>query len=115
MVTVGDSILSSCGRPLSDDSYRLDLDTFIFNLIFFDRLIINSTRLLEVPALCRSIGIDNLQELFNSGLVKTYCDAREMASVGQNIYITENSGGPLPDFHFDIRPMAVVHDKYLHD
>jgi hypothetical protein len=61
--------------PCRLDEDRVDLGAFLQHLLLFERYIIESARLLEVPALVRAFGVDQVVAALNSGAIKLHHSA----------------------------------------
>jgi hypothetical protein len=72
-------LISPCGTPNPDlDNIDLDSEALLGRILLFDRYILESWRLAEVPNLVREFGIDGTLDIFRSNAVNIHCDVMEV-------------------------------------
>jgi hypothetical protein len=76
--------LSYCATHGPDyEDFTIDVGAVVRRLILFDKYILQSIRLMEVPLLLRLFGYRGLLELLDANVLGFHCDALTMAQVGQ--------------------------------
>lgn len=80
MKNLRNSLIDGCIEIDDKQKVNIDIGYIIENLLLFNKFIIDSIRLKEIPALVQIFGIEGLNQLFNMGALKIH--ARSL-SVGQ--------------------------------
>jgi hypothetical protein len=100
---------------------EVDLDALIRRLILFDRCIIESIGLKEIPALIALFGAEGFVELMDSGSIEIVCDVLTAGQVGQTAALKsfDARGGPLPLGSFRLVTVGLPQDdasreQYVH-
>jgi hypothetical protein len=107
-------LIAPCARITTDhENPEVDLGGFALNLLLFEKYILKSVRLLEIPHLVRAFGYDATRALLKSNALDVKCDARTGAQIGQSFL---HKPGPLPLLSYSftmVRPAD--REKYIHD
>ena len=102
------SLIAPCADRIIDsergsDEVAVDLGALVRRLILFDRYILQTIRLKELPHFVRTFGYNGTLVLFQSGLVDIECDAGSIAQVGQFAEwrrLNSKPTLPLGSYHF---------------
>src|SRR5438105_1929103 len=73
------SILGEIGSREGQHLSRIDIGSLVRRLLLFDRMVIKSFRLREVPFLIRAFGRAGFSELIGSGLLEFSCGFTTLA------------------------------------
>jgi hypothetical protein len=73
-MNIRQSILGPIAVQSGQNISEVDIGVFVRRLILFDRTIVKSVQLREVPVLVRTLGKTGFEELINSGLLRFDCD-----------------------------------------
>lgn len=77
-------VLGPAGLYFPDENVvRVDLGWLVRNLVLFERVIIDSTKLKEIPQLVSLLGYNQTLELLASGALRIYCYALTIGQIGQ--------------------------------
>ena len=117
---------STSGRLLSsygefDNTERsvvgVNANDIVRDLILFDTVILESTRLTELPQLMVSFGVEGLSALLRSGRLKILCQATTIGQGGQTSLLESRIKRgllPLGSYSF-IAIRSAKHDEYIHN
>ena len=99
------------------DIVQLDLQSFCESLILFDKIIIQSTRLLEIPELVKHFGYGQVMSLLESGIIEIHCDPISIGEIGQTTgWFIKNRDKALPLNTFSFIPIkSGDYKKYIHN
>lgn len=99
----------------TNDDIVIDVNGFITRLLLFDKYIVDSIRLQDIPQLVKNFGLDGLIELLNSGALKIHCDALSIGQVGQaTVLKSREEKGALPLCSYDFVSINIAdREKYI--
>ena len=80
-----------------EDDVKVDFDSLIWRLFLFEKYILVSTRLKEIPHLCDVFSFQGTKDLLSSGALDIYCDATIIGQTGQTTFLeSRKKKGVLP-------------------
>lgn len=109
-------LIGRCAALQEDREHvELDLGSVIRRLLLFDKVILDSIRLMEVPALVDAFGSGGLTRLLRSKALAIRCDALTFGQVGQ-LASFRRSKGLLPLGSYDVAIVGIAdREKYLEE
>lgn len=102
--------------PDGETVESVDVSALVHRLVLFEQVVLESTRLKEIPALVATFGADGLRELLQSGAMKIVCEAITVGSTGQLAILEsrqEKGVLPLGSYSFNLIQSGDRKD-YLH-
>jgi hypothetical protein len=107
MTDITNRLVAPCANRIIDssrgiDEFSIDLGALVRRLILFDKYILQTIRLRELPYFIRAFGYNGTRSLLESGLVDFECDAGSIGQIGQFRGRLEASKPilPLGSYHF---------------
>ncbi len=94
-MNIRQAVLGQIAVQSSKHAVDVDVGSLVRRLILFDKTIVKSIRLREVPTLVRTFHLAGFTELVNSGLLRLACDATFLI-----VDINRNGVRDLPPNHF---------------
>lgn len=93
----------------------IDLSSLLQWLLLFDTVVLESTRLLEIPHLLRVFGFEGLIALLKSGALRINCDAVALAQQGE-ARAHQRGARMISVFPFDLGIVRVAnHERFISD
>jgi hypothetical protein len=102
-VDIRQAVLGEIAIRSDQELASVDLGALIRRLILFDRVVVKSFRLRELPMLVRTFGKTGIQELLGSGVLKLCC---EFTTIITDIHRNGVRSEPLEHFTFGIATAA---------
>lgn len=93
------------------DTVEVDLSGLIEKLILFDKYILQSIRLKEIPALIRFFGYQGTKDLFSSGAIDIHCQALTIGQIGQTAIDVRRKKGFLPLGSYSFATVGIEDSK----
>jgi hypothetical protein len=99
------------------DDIVVDVGALVRRLLLFDRYVLQSYRLREIPRLVSAFGSTGLITLLRSGVLRIQCEGMSIAHIGQTtVGEKRQRQGPLPLGSFCLIVIwSAEPDKYIHD
>jgi hypothetical protein len=111
-MTIRERLIGPCVDSTPDPKpVTVDTSTFVQRLVLFDTYILQSSHMLEMPALASLFGIQGLVTLLETRALRVQCDAIAMGQIGQTTFGEKRTAkGPLPLGSFSLG-MIRAHDQ----
>jgi hypothetical protein len=106
MTDIRERLVAPCANRIIDatrgtDEVSVDLGALVRRIILFDKYILQSVRLMEVPHLLPVFGFNGTITLLQSGLVDLECDSTIVGQAGQNAPVRGHKQAlPLKSYWF---------------
>jgi len=111
-------LIDGCSQIIDNDQ-NIEVDTgyMIENLLLFDRYVLSSIRLKELPALVKLFGIKGLDHLFNIEAIKIFCEALTIGQIGQtSVLESRRKKGILPLGCYSFTSVEISNkEKYINN
>jgi len=107
-MNIRQSVLGPVAVQSSKHAVDVDIGSLVRRLILFDKTIVKSVRLREVPDLVRSFHRQGFTELVNSGLLRFACDATFLI-----VDVNRNGVRDLPPNHFSFGIASAKNDESI--
>jgi hypothetical protein len=107
-MNIRQAVLGPIGVQSSKHAIDVDIGSLVRRLILFDKTIVKSIRLREVPALVRTFRRAGFTELVSSGLLRFTCDATFLI-----VDVNRNGVRDLPPNHFSFGTASAKNDESI--
>ncbi len=116
-IDIRSRVVAPCAGIVSqDDEIEFDLQNFIFRLLLFDKYVLQSIRLLELPYLLDLLGFEIVDYLISENILTIQCDALAIGSIGQQSSWLRQNKPALPFGSYSFRVIKIFDEqKYIRD
>jgi hypothetical protein len=113
---ISNSLFGPCTHPeFTDGEDFFDLQSFINKLLLFDRFILDSPNLYEIPHIVKAFGFEGTLRLLSSGALRISCELRISAQIAQSGFLAPGgTSHPLNNYSISYG-YAHNRDKWVSD
>ena len=111
------NLIDGCAQ-VDSGNQQVEVDTgyIVESLLLFDRYILDSVRLKELPTLVKLFGVEGLNHLFDTGALKIFCKSLTIGQTGQTgVLESRRKKGVLPKGCYSFTAIDVPNKRHYID